>query len=133
MRTLRSALVNLAYLTRRAFTGLRPNIRSFQWAWRGLRNVRRELNRNGGDTRVPLAVGLGPRGWAGVRVAIALLRPTCLERALLVQSWIGGYMSPPDVVIGVRKRNGTVEAHAWVDGRDPWFDSTYEELARLTP
>lgn len=125
------ATASIVLWTRRLLTGLLPNMRSFMWAFGRLRAVRAELRHEGADVRVPLAVGLGPRGWAGVRTAIAVARPTCLERALLIQSWIGGYMDPPDVVIGVRNRDGAVEAHAWVDGRDPWFDQSYEELARL--
>jgi hypothetical protein len=62
---------------------------------------------------------------------MVLLKPTCLERALVLQAWIGGYTDPPDVIIGVRRRAGAVEAHAWVDGADPWFDPSYQEIARF--
>ena len=83
--------------------------------------------------RIPPAAGMGPRGGWGIRVAFIATQPTCLERALLLQAWVGGYSDAPDVVIGVRKTSGGVEAHAWVEDRDPLFDPSYTELTRLAP
>ena len=71
------------------------------------------------------------RATSSATSSVVLLRPTCLERALVIQAWIGGYAEPPDVVIGIRRRAGVVEAHAWVDGADPWFDPSYHEIARF--
>lgn len=127
-----SSMSRLVQVPVRIATGAVPNLRSFGWAVVQSRNIRHRLRSEGTKARVPLPMGIGPRGWWGVRAAVALVRPTCLERALLVQAWIGGYASPPDVVIGVRRRSGAVEAHAWVDGSDPWFDPSYQELTRLT-
>jgi hypothetical protein len=42
-------------------------------------------------------------------------------------------MTAPDVVIGVRKRSGKIEAHAWLDRPDLSLDPSYEELTRLSP
>ena len=116
---------------RRLVGGAVPSARALRWAAVELRGIRRRLPVEGTRARVAPVAGLGPRGWWGVRTAIAIVRPTCLERALVVQAWIGGYADAPDVVIGVRRRSGEVEAHAWVDAVDPWFDPSYEELSRL--
>jgi hypothetical protein len=115
----------------RIVTGIEPNVRSFKWAVVQCRGIRRRIRIEGAAARVPPPTDAGPRGWLGVRAGIVLLRPTCLERALVIQAWVGGYAEPPDVVIGVRRRAGVVEAHAWVDGSDPWFDPSYHEIARF--
>lgn len=117
----------------RTVTGLAPNLRSLRWAVRQLRDVHRRLPIEGAATRIPLAAGMGPRGWWGIRIAFIATQPTCLERALLLQAWMGGYTDAPDVVIGVRKASGGVEAHAWIEDRDPLFDPSYTELTRLAP
>jgi hypothetical protein len=114
-------------------TAVGPNLRSFRWSVRQLRDVRRRLRTEGTRTRIQVPENLGPKGRWGVRTALLVTRPTCLERSLLVQAWLGVHTTAPDVVIGVRKRSGKIEAHAWLDGRDPLFDSSYEELTRLSP
>ena len=114
-------------------TGVGPSFRVFLWSVRQLRDVKRRLRTEGARTRIQVPEDLGPRGWFGVRAALLLSRPSCLERSLLVQAWLGVFATAPDVVIGVRKRSGKIEAHAWLDGRDPGFDPSYLELARLSP
>jgi hypothetical protein len=124
----------LAEKARHTVTGLVPNTRSFLWATRAIHTARHELRSEGSRTRVRPPGFVGPRGTTGVRIAVVITRPTCLERALVLQGWISGYSeTPPDVVIGIRKQDGTIEAHAWVDGSDPEFDGSYEELTRLRP
>jgi hypothetical protein len=45
---------------------------------------------------------------------------------------MAAYGPAPDVVVGVRRGETAIEAHAWVDGiDDPWFDSSYGEIHRL--
>ncbi len=132
MTTRRSATDAAAEWLTRAATGLAPNLRSLRWAVRELRRVHERLPIEGAATRIPLAAGMGPRGWWGIRVAFVATQPTCLERALLLQAWMGGYTEPPDVVIGVRNGTDGVEAHAWIEDRDPWFDPSYTELTRLS-
>lgn len=117
----------------RITTGFAPNLRSFGWAVRQLRSVHRRLPIEGTETRIRRPVRPGPHGWWGVRLAIFVVNPTCLERSLLLQSWMGAYGDAPDVVIGVRSGSNGVEAHAWIEHRDPWFDPTYSELTRLAP
>lgn len=115
----------------RIATGIEPNVRSFKWAVVQSRSIRRKIRIEGATARVPPPTDTGPRGWLGVRAAIVWFRPTCLERALVIQGWVGAYAEPPDVVIGIRRRGGVVQAHAWVDGADPWFDPSYREIARF--
>jgi hypothetical protein len=76
--------------------------------------------------------GLAPRGHRGLKRALAEVSPTCLERALVLQAWLAAYTDAPDVVIGVRKGESDIEAHAWVEGDDSWFDPSYDELTRLS-
>lgn len=114
-------------------TGAGPSLRSFLWSVRQLRDVKRRLRTEGTRARIQVPEDLGPRGWWGVRAGLLLSRPSCLERSLLLQAWLGIHATAPDVVIGVRKRSGKIEAHAWLDGRDPGFDPSYQELTRLSP
>ena len=108
-------------------------MRSFLWAIGAVRSARRDLRAEGSSARVRAPSNVGPRGTTGVKVAVVVARPTCLQRSLVLQGWISGFSSsPPDVIIGVRKHDGVVEAHAWIDGSDPDFDATYEELTRLS-
>lgn len=119
---------------RHLLCGVAPNVRGFVWAFRAVRTARRKLNSEGTLARLPYATRSSGRGTRGVDLAVAIARPTCLERALMVQAWAGGVGPAPDVVLGVRNDNGTVEAHAWVDGEGaPWFDPRYRELTRLAP
>lgn len=56
---------------------------------------------------------------------------TCLERALVLQSWLAARGSAHDVVIGVRMTDDGVAAHAWVDEVDATAPQQFEELYRL--
>ncbi len=66
--------------------------------------------------------------------ALSRLKPTCLERALVLQAWMVAQGSARDVVIGVPQggmKSGP--AHAWVDGTDPLSTTTFLELHRIPP
>jgi hypothetical protein len=58
---------------------------------------------------------------------------TCLERALVLQSWLAARGSAHDVVIGVRRADSGVAAHAWVDEVDRVPVNEFAELHRLPP
>ncbi len=45
---------------------------------------------------------------------------------------MSGKETVPDVVLGVRAGETIMQAHAWVEGADPWYDDSYVEIARLT-
>ena len=112
--------------------GLVVSVRAYRWARSQLRDVKRRLSIEGVRTRVAPPSALAPRGHRGLRLALRTVSPTCLERALVLQAWTAAHADPPDVVIGVRKGESEVEAHAWLDSSDdPWFDPSYEELTRL--
>jgi hypothetical protein len=66
--------------------------------------------------------------------ALSRLKPTCLERALVLQAWLASQGTARDVVIGV-PRDGMKAgpAHAWVDGTDTVSAEEYVELHRLRP
>lgn len=77
-----------------------------------------------------------PASFDGVRGVLSRLSPTCLERALIWQSWLAARGDLRDVVIGVPSAGLGPEkppAHAWVDGADPSSATTYLELHRLAP
>ena len=104
------------------------------WATVAARLVRRRLKQSGVRARVPRPPPLGPKGGLGVTAALSRLKPTCLERALVLQAWLAAQGNPRDVVIGVPRdgmKSGT--AHAWVDGTDPASLEIYLELHRLAP
>jgi hypothetical protein len=101
------------------------------WACRSLRTVRREL-RTGRYDRVALAPppGLGPEAERGVHAVLRRLEPSCLERALVLQSWLGARGEPRDVVIGVTSPDDTFRAHAWLEGESA---EGFLEIARVLP
>jgi hypothetical protein len=56
-------------------------------------------------------------------------RATCLERALILQSWLATHGRPYPVAVGVALGGG-FEAHAWLEGYD-LTDGRYELLTRV--
>ena len=64
----------------------------------------------------------------GVDAILRRQDPTCLERALVLQSWLAAHGEPTDVVIGVTGMEGGFSAHAWLDGESP---GGFEELTRV--
>ena len=111
--------------------GLLVSVQAYRWARRELDDVKLRLKTEGVRTRVVSPAGLAPRGYRGLQRALSQVSPTCLERALVLQAWLAAYTDAPDVVIGVRKGETDIEAHAWVDGNDSAFDPSYDELTRL--
>jgi len=96
--------------------------------------VRRRLKNDGVGTRVAPPRHLSPKAGPGVLGALARLKPTCLERALVLQAWMAARGNPRDVVIGVPPDGLKSEpAHAWVDGTDARSAGLYLELHRLPP
>jgi hypothetical protein len=114
---------------------LRPSVLlGALWATVAARLVRRRLRDSGVHAHVPRPPHLGPKGRLGVMAALSRLRPTCLERALVLQAWLAVEGKPRDVVIGVpREGMKSGPAHAWVDGTDAISAATYLELHRLRP
>ncbi len=103
-------------------------VRAGWWAWRAGRTVHRQLALRGPNgVVVPTApvVDRTRAGRAGTAVgaALALSRRTCLEQALVRQSWAAAAGDRTDVVVGVTAPGGGFRAHAWLDGErvDPRF------------
>jgi Transglutaminase-like superfamily len=60
------------------------------------------------------------------------VRATCLEAALVRQSWLAAHGDNREIVIGVVASGLRDQpAHAWVEGTDPWAEATHLELHRL--
>jgi hypothetical protein len=114
---------------------LRPeNLLGALWATVAARLVRRRLKNSGLAARVPRPRHLGPKSEQGVLAALSRLKPTCLERALVLQTWMAMQGNRHDVVIGVPQdgmRSGP--AHAWVDGTESDSPAIYLELHRIGP
>lgn len=102
------------------------------WATFAVLLVRRRLKKLGLKTTVPRPPRFDRRAGRGVVVALRRLKPTCLERALVLQAWMASQGVTRDVVIGVPPdgmRNDP--AHAWVDGTDVVSPDKYVEFHRL--
>jgi hypothetical protein len=108
-------------------------LRGAWWAGRSLRSVRRRLPAEGVRTRVPAPPRPSAASDRGVLAVLSRQPATCLERALVLQSWLAARGSVHDVVIGVRMTDDGIAAHAWVDEVDLTSPEGYEELHRLQP
>jgi len=105
-------------------------LRAALWAQRALFLARRSLRNSGLEgvvvpepPRLPAAAG------RGVEAVLRRKPNTCLERAFVLQRWQASQGDPREVVIGVRGKSATFQAHAWLDG-DP-SDGSFEELLRV--
>ena len=115
----------------RRYAGLlRPGVlRGAWWAARSVRGVRRQLAYRRHDE---IAVPAPPRAVAGagrgVEAVLRRLRPSCLERSLVLQRWLAAQGDRRAVVIGVDASGDQVRAHAWLEGEPaPGF----RELTRV--
>ncbi|MBC7678284.1 MAG: lasso peptide biosynthesis B2 protein [Pseudorhodobacter sp.] len=101
------------------------------WAAREVVSVRRQLPR-----RRLQDVVVRPAPYAGRcrRTVMFVLRATgstCLPRALLLQRCSLDAGRRVDLVVGVRRKDGAVMAHAWLEPGDS--DPGFTELHRLRP
>jgi hypothetical protein len=92
-----------------------PTLRAAVWAESALLRARYALKRRGIEhvsiKRPPPLPGESRRG------VLAVLRRqphTCLERALVLQSWEAAHGNAHDVIIGVTLESGDFTAHAWL-------------------
>jgi hypothetical protein len=105
------------------------------WTWRALRAARAQL-RGGAvrDVRLPAPPPASQHGARAVRVVLARQRPSCLERALVLQRWLAGQGIERDVIVGTEgSAAGDFAAHAWLDGEQQLPERRYVEILRLTP
>ena len=111
----------------------RPSVlRSAVWAFLSLVRVRSQL-RHGSPRPLRPPRRVSARGSRGVAAALHRLSPTCLERALVVQSWHAGAGDERDVVIGVPAAGFSpgVTAHAWLEGASDNDSAEYVEIHRV--
>jgi hypothetical protein len=110
------------------------DVRAAWWANRALNDVRTQLAGGplSGASIAPPA-RLPAQGRRGVSLVLKIRRPTCLERALIRQSWLVAHGVRRDVVIGVGSPTQGFRAHAWLDGDPDGLSTAFTELARLEP
>jgi hypothetical protein len=109
--------------------------RAAWWTWRTLRAARVQL-RSGivREIRLPGAPPVAGSAARAVRVALAAQRPSCLERAIVLQRWLAGQGIQRDVVVGTEGHvTADFTAHAWLDGEPQPPERHYVELLRLSP
>ena len=111
------------------------DLRAALWAYRALRQAHGRLA--DGQTR-QIRLRPPPTLPAGaVRGVEAILRRrshTCLEGALVRQSWLAAHGVMCDVVIGVTAPSAGFSAHAWLDrGEAHAGTRPHVEIARLAP
>jgi hypothetical protein len=87
------------------------------WAATAHLRTRSRLRKWGTGAIAPTAPRLIGAAGAGVAWWLTVSHASCLERSLVLQSWVATRTGEaPDVVIGVRR--GPFGAHAWLDGED---------------
>lgn len=69
----------------------------------------------------------------GVHAVLRRRPHSCLERSLVLQSWLAAHGQRRDVVIGVRAPSSGFRAHAWLDGEAKSGSVDFQELIRLGP
>lgn len=111
------------------------DLRAAFWGWRALRSVRTQLR--GGTVRgvrAPVPPPLPLAAFRAVRVVLTGARASCLEGALVLQSWLAAHGVERDVIVGTRGgANGDFSAHAWVDGTPQGPEPRFAEMIRLAP
>jgi hypothetical protein len=110
------------------------SIRAARWALFAFFKARHDLPKKGLGTRVapPPKLPWGARG--GVFGVLNRTKPTCLERAMVLQAWLLAYDMPHDIIVGVAQNAGDVKAHAWVDGVASGEEADdYTPIHRIAP
>jgi hypothetical protein len=109
-----------------------PTLRAALWAIRAVRQAHRSLARSHpAAARVSPPPPLPRSAVRGVAAALRRVPSTCLERALVLQSWEAAHGEPRAVVIGVQGARGDFKAHAWLEGTADPLAAEYQELTRL--
>ena len=102
------------------------------WAGRALIDVRRSLRRSTlPEVTVTPPPPLPAHASRGVRFVLRSRPSTCLQRALVLQTWHAAQGNPRQVVIGVAGSGGGFSAHAWLDGDAGDPGHGFDELLRL--
>ena len=109
-----------------------PTLRAALWAAAALRRARRDLERGGlAGARVAPPPRLPASARRGVLAVVRRRPSTCLERALVLQSWEAAHGAGADVVIGVRGPADGFRAHAWLETMPDGPPEAFQEILRL--
>jgi hypothetical protein len=109
-----------------------PTMRAAWWTHRALKRVRADLKARGIQGAAALEPPQLPA--SARRGVLGVLRrepSTCLERALVLQSWHASQGDPRDVVIAVKGPTRDFAAHAWLEGEPDGDVESFDELIRL--
>lgn len=115
---------------------VRPDdARAMWWAHRALRRVREDLKRDGVRTvAAPPPAGLAGESGRYVSMWLRLRHASCLERCVVLQSWLVAHGNPVPVAIGVGTKDDAFAAHAWLPGFDPPDQGVgFTEITRIEP
>lgn len=104
--------------------------RAALWTAVSLHRARRALHAEGLKARVPGPPPLPVGATRGVYAVIRRQPQTCLERAMVLQTWYSAHGHPLEVVVGVSKGEGGFQAHAWLE-IEPAEGDGYQEIMRL--
>ena len=104
------------------------------WAVGAWREVRRALVEHGltGVVITP-PLRLPARAERGMRLVMDRVRPSCLERALILQAWHQAHGHDHDVIIGVAWTEAEFRAHAWLDVETASQGAGFREITRISP
>jgi hypothetical protein len=111
------------------------DVRAAVWTWRAVRSGRAQL-RDGAvrDVRLAAPPQVARSAIRALRLVFWLQRPSCLERALVLQRWLAGQGIPRDVVVGTEGgASRGFAAHAWLEGEPQPPGRRYVEILRLAP
>lgn len=93
--------------------------RTLVWSVRGVRQVRRQLRRQGLQAvRLPVPPAAGRGSQRGLAAGLRAGRASCLERSLVRQRWYRAAGRDVPILIGVNGSTEQFGAHAWLEG-DP--------------
>ena len=110
------------------------SLRAALWAHRALRTARSALA--SGEIReieLPPPPTLPASAIRGVEGLLRRREPTCIERALVRQSWLAAHGDRRAIAIGVTAPSSGFIAHAWLVGEDDPQAPAFHELTRLEP
>lgn len=116
------------------FERFRPSaLRATWWGFKAGHVVKRNLRDDGIETDVPPSPVLPDRERPAVARGLHLAGATCLVRSIVLQAWDADHGRPRDLIVGVGRQDGSVTAHAWLDGEEPQHDVVFAELTRRGP
>jgi hypothetical protein len=104
------------------------------WAWSAQRRLGHTLRTHGitAVDHLPPPPTAGAPHRTTVSAVLKLTGATCLVQAGVLQRWDSAHAQPRPLVVGVtREPDGSIAAHAWLDGDESGED--FVELHRRSP